>query len=222
MPLSDDPIKRARQLANLSARPPAPPVGNVRALAHGGYAAVARDRLDAKVRDVFDALAADAPLRDSAGELPAADAAAVHLAAEAMCRLDDVAAHLRDRGILDTKGELRAAVDVERRLRLEAADHLASLGMSPAARARLGVDVAAAARLAVEAQEGAARLAAIAPPDTAEHREAVQEALGRTSPRSEPGPEILAPPGAEVGEPDWVRRVRAAPRSQPDGGSDVR
>lgn len=140
-PLSNDPDRRAAQLSNLRAGSGQAGAGNQRALAHGGYAQVAHERLDAKVAEVFDALAQDAPLRDSDGGLPASDSAAVHLAAEAMCRIDDVSAHLRDRGILDAKGELRAAVDVERRLRLEAADHLASLGLSPRSRAALGLDL---------------------------------------------------------------------------------
>jgi Phage terminase, small subunit len=142
VPLSNRPAARARQLANLSARPPAPPPGNQRARRHGGYAAVAVARLDAKVREVFDALALDAPLRDADDDLPAADAAMVRLAAEALCRLEDVSAHVRDHGIIDAKGRVRPAVELEGRLRREAADYLESLGMSPRSRARLGLDVA--------------------------------------------------------------------------------
>ncbi len=37
-PLSRDPAKRARQLANLKPAPPPPPEGNVRNLVHGGSA----------------------------------------------------------------------------------------------------------------------------------------------------------------------------------------
>ena len=43
---------------------------------HGAYAEVARERLDAKAGEVFDALRADAPLRDLDGGLPAADGGA--------------------------------------------------------------------------------------------------------------------------------------------------
>lgn len=70
MPLSGDPDARARQLANLRPGARTAPPGNRRALSHGGYAAVTRDRLDTKVREVYDALAADAPLRDLDGGLP--------------------------------------------------------------------------------------------------------------------------------------------------------
>ncbi|MEJ7785506.1 MAG: hypothetical protein WKF96_11935 [Solirubrobacteraceae bacterium] len=119
-------------------------MGNQHRRTHGAYAAVAVDRLDVKAREVFDALAADAPLRDG-GELPAADGAAVRLAAEVLCRLDSVGDYLARRGIEDAAGALREGVlDLERRLRAEAADHLDSLGMTPRSRARLGLDVARA------------------------------------------------------------------------------
>lgn len=144
-PLSADPVKRARQLGNLQrggGRPLSPE--HRPALRHGAYATIAADRLDAKAREVFDALAADAPLRER-GELPAADGAVVRLAAEALCRLDSVSDYLARRGIEDEKGQLRAGVlEVEGRLRREASDHLEALGMSPRSRARLGVDVARA------------------------------------------------------------------------------
>ena len=147
MPLSDREPARQRQLANLRPAPPAP-LGNQRARRHGAYAAVARERLDAKVRELFDALSADAPLRDAFDELPAADAAAVRIAAEALCRLDDLAAYLRDHGLLDEAGNVRSVVELESRLRREAADHLDALGMTPRSRAKLGVDTARAFDLA--------------------------------------------------------------------------
>lgn len=148
-PLSDDPRRRQRQLANLQrggGRPAS--VEHRPALRHGAYAAIAGDRLEAKARDVFDALAADAPLRATDGGLPAADGAMVRLAAEALCRLDNVTDYLARRGIEDGRGELRTAVlDVEARLRREAADHLDALGCSPRSRAKLGLDVARAATI---------------------------------------------------------------------------
>lgn len=129
-------------LANLRNAPP-PAVGNQRARRHGGYAAVASKRMEAKVREVFDALAADAPLRDQVGELPAADGALVTLAAECLCRLEDVSANVRDHGIFEAKGgAVRPAVELEGRLRREAADYLDALGCTPRSRARLGLDVA--------------------------------------------------------------------------------
>jgi hypothetical protein len=139
--VAKDPAKRAAQLANLRTEPPTGP-GHGRPAVHGGYASVASDRLDAKVREVFDALAVDAPLRDRDGSLPAADTVAVRMLAEALCRLEDVSAHIRDFGALDQKtGAVRPVVDLESRLRREVADWLDSLGMTPRSRARLGLDV---------------------------------------------------------------------------------
>lgn len=141
MPLSRDPAKRERQLANLRPAPPAPG-GNQRSRTHGGYAAVAREQLDVKAREVFEALAADAPLRGADGGLPAADALPVRLLAECLCRLEAVGADLRDHGWRDrATGEPRPVVELERRLRAEALDYAEALGMTPRSRARLGLDL---------------------------------------------------------------------------------
>lgn len=141
MPLSRDPDKRSRQLANLRSAPAAPS-GNRRALRHGGYARIAAERLDEKVAEVFDALVADAPLRDADGGLPEVDHAAVHLAAEALCRLEDVRADVALRGVVDQRtGGVRPVVELERRLRLEALDYLEALGMTPRSRSRLGLEL---------------------------------------------------------------------------------
>ncbi len=143
MPLSDDPAARARQLANL--RPaPAAPAGNQYLRRHGGYAAVAADRIAGRVAEVFDALAADAPLRDTAGNLPAADAGAVHLLAQALCRLEDVSDHLAATGWIDrrTKEPRLTVLDLEARLRREALALMDRLGLTPASRSKLGLDLA--------------------------------------------------------------------------------
>src|SRR5215211_5252707 len=140
MPLSSDEAARRRQLANLRVGDGAPE-GNGYARKHGGYATIVRDRLQAREREVFEALAADAPLQEH-GELPVADAAVVSLLAQALCRLDDVSAHVRDFGMFDQEtGQVRPAVELEARLRREVHDLAESLGMTPRSRARLGVDV---------------------------------------------------------------------------------
>ena len=161
-PLSGDDGKRANQLANLrpnlaNLRPAPPaPAGNARRRTHGAYAVVALERLAAREADVFAALAADAPLQED-GTLPPADGALVRLAAEALCRLDSVGDYLARRGIEDDAGELRiSALDVEAKLRREAADHLDALGMSPRSRVRLGVDLVRAATSAAEVEESRA------------------------------------------------------------------
>lgn len=142
-PASKEPAAHARQLANLRTAPlPPAPLANQRARTHGGYAAVSHERLGEKALAVFTALAADAPLRDGAGELPAADAALVRLAAECLLRLEDIGQHLGEQGLFDRKGAVRPVVELEGRLRREAADHLDALGMSPRSRGRLGLDLA--------------------------------------------------------------------------------
>ena len=85
---SKDPAARGRSIANLR-RGGQTPDGSQR-VTHGAFRRVvdAGDR-DAKARTIFDALAADAPLRDPSGELPAADAVTVKLLADALVRLDD-------------------------------------------------------------------------------------------------------------------------------------
>lgn len=130
-------------LANLRSAPAAP-AGNSRHRTHGGYAALVPARVDLKQRELLDALAQDAPLRDTDGGLPRHDTVAVLMLAKALLRLEDVETFLTLRGVVDDKGRERPAVDLERRLRLEVADALDALGMTPRSRARLGLDVARA------------------------------------------------------------------------------
>ena len=166
MPLSDRPAARARQLANLRPAPPAPPA-NQRARVHGAYAVVARERLEAKAREVFDALSADAPLRDADGHLPAADAVPVRLLAECLCRLDSIGDFLRDFGWRGPDGEPRLVLlDLERRLRAEAADHADSMGMTARSRAKLGLSLQRSVDLATAMSE----------PDPARRADLVREA----------------------------------------------
>jgi len=149
-PLSSDPVARETQLANLQRAP----TGNDRAATHRGYAKLAEERVDEKVREVWQALAADAPLRDGDGELPAHDSAAVLLLAQVLCRLEDVTANIRDYGVFQSrgkhKGTVRPAVELESKLRREAAGYLDSLGMTPKSRAGLGLDLARTRDLAQE------------------------------------------------------------------------
>ncbi|HTX32250.1 MAG TPA: hypothetical protein VMD09_12785 [Solirubrobacteraceae bacterium] len=159
-PLSTDPAKRQRQLQNLRPGAGRAGAGNRRALAHGGYATVAVERMAAAEQQVFEALAQDAPLREADGGLPAADTALVRLLAQALCRIEDVGGYLRDHGLLDANGQVRGAVDLERRLRQEAAGYMAELGMGPRARAALGLDLVRTARTLegeIEAGRGVVR-----------------------------------------------------------------
>jgi hypothetical protein len=164
--LSDRPAARARQLANLRPAPPAP-AGNQRPRTHGAYAVVARERLEEKALAVFDALSADAPLRNPDGQLPAADAVPVRLLAECLCRLDSIGDYLRDFGWRGPDGEPRLVLlDLERRLRAEASDHADALGMTPRSRAKLGLDLQRSVDLSTAMSE----------PDPARRAELVREA----------------------------------------------
>lgn len=149
-PLSADPERRRRQLANLQPGRGAAGPGNKRRLAHGGYSTIAAARLDDKRRELYDALAADAPLRAEDGELPRHDALAVRLLAETLCRLDSVTAYLDLHGQLTEKGEERSAVAVADRLTGRAIELARELGMTPASRAKLGLDLVRSRDLAQE------------------------------------------------------------------------
>lgn len=167
--ISQDPEVRARQLA---ARKDAP-VGNQLGRSHGAYARVAEERLDDKAQRVFDALAADAPVRGPGGGLPAHDAVAVRLLAETLCRLEDVQAWIAEHGVFDVRPKRKAknphnrarsrehrkskdpmrAIEMEDRLMRRAQDMLDALGMTPRSRVKLGLDMARAADLATAMSE---------------------------------------------------------------------
>jgi len=166
MGLSSREPARRRQLQNLKRGNNDAPVGNRLSTTHGGYTRVLADTLDAKVRDVFNALAQDAPLRENGG-LPCADTVVVRLLAECLCRLDSVSADLRDHGWRDrATGEARTAVEVEQRLRREALSYAIEMGMTPRSRAQLGLAVARTVDLATAMSE----------PDPALRRELLQRA----------------------------------------------
>ncbi len=141
-PLSDNPAARKRQLANLRRGGTPAAEGNRQAVTHGGFAAIARERLEEREREVYEALSEDLPLREPDGSAPRADAVVVSMFATVLCRLDDVADYHRRRGIETAKGHLRNSVEIEGRLRREALDFAESLGLTPRSRVRLGLDLA--------------------------------------------------------------------------------
>jgi hypothetical protein len=138
--------ERGRQIARANLRnAPAAPRGNQRARVHGAYAAIAAERLEAKTHAIFDALAADAPVRAVDGGLPREDSVVVRLLADALCRLDGIGEFLTRRGWQDDDGQPRAVLDVEARLRGQALNLAVELGMTPRSRAALGLDLVRAA-----------------------------------------------------------------------------
>ena len=150
-PTRRDPVKAKRQLANLQPGAGAGDGGLQRARTHGAYARVHAERVGQREAEIYEALAADAPLR-TGDELPVHDGAIVTLLAECMCRREDVAANVRDFGIFEQrgrrKGQLRTVLDAEARLRREAAGYLEQLGMTPASRVKVGLDLQRADNLA--------------------------------------------------------------------------
>lgn len=142
MPLSGDQAARDRQLANLRRGGPTPAPGNRQTVTHGAYGRVALPALDAKSREITQALAADAPVRAADGSLPAADLPAVRLLADTLCRLDSIGDYLERRGWESEDGRPRPVLDYEAKLRSQALDVMKELGMTPASRAKLGLDLA--------------------------------------------------------------------------------
>jgi hypothetical protein len=100
-------------------------------------------------RAVYDAIAADAPLRGPEGDLPPEDALVVRLLAEALIRRERVGSYLTAYGThREDTGEVRPAVDLERRLRLEAFTYAESMGLTPRSRASLGLSLVRTAEVA--------------------------------------------------------------------------
>lgn len=146
MPTSRDPVRRERQLANLKR---GGTVGPGRPISHGVYAQIAQSELEAKTLAIFDAIAADAPVRSGDGGLPAHDAIAVRLLAETLIRRDRVRDEEMRHGLEiasgPRKGELRGIVQYGLRLDGQAIELLDRLGMTPRARSKLGLDLARSA-----------------------------------------------------------------------------
>jgi hypothetical protein len=141
MGLSSDPEKRAAQLANL--RPgPLGPVGNQHARRHGVYARITEEELDAKTREIFDALSADAPVRDPDGGLPASDALAVRLLAECLVRRERADIEEIRHGVETKDGKLRGVVAYRLRLDQQAIELAIELGLTPKSRVALGLQLA--------------------------------------------------------------------------------
>ena len=154
MPLSSDPVKRERQLANLRAAPPAPP-GHTRSLVHGGRSELLVRDVEVEVRELMDALGAAAPVRDQDGGLPAADVVVVEAAARALKRWRHLSAWLDAHGRLEEKtGDVKPAAELELKAERQLHEALDRLGMNPSARSKLGLNLARAATLGEVLAEG--------------------------------------------------------------------
>lgn len=205
MPLSNDPQKRARQLANLRPGQHKPPLGHTLAVKHGGFARVGAARLAEKVRELYEALGEDLPLRAADGGVPPADEARLSLCARAMARLEDVERYHDNFGWRDVKtGNPRPSVEVERTLRVEVANHLDALGCSPASRVKLGVDLQRSFDLAkhwADEAQGDYLSEPLEPPPSREDRSPSTRDLGvleqpqieRRVPQMDPSPPVVSP-----------------------------
>jgi hypothetical protein len=138
-PVGGGGARHPNSLGNLRRGGPPAPIGNhFHQGTHGGYRVVVQAALDAKARQVFEAISADAPLRGEDGGLPSHDAVVVRLLADCLCRLDSVGAWLAGRWATT---EARPALELEMRLRTQALDLAESMGMTPRSRSRLGLDL---------------------------------------------------------------------------------
>jgi hypothetical protein len=120
-------------------------VGNGRAVKHGAYARIAERELEEKTREIFTAIAADAPVRDNAGGLPSHDAIVVRMLAELLVRRERVRVEELRHGLETKDGRMRGVVEYGLRIDNQLLDLCREMGLTPASRARLGLDLVRAA-----------------------------------------------------------------------------
>jgi hypothetical protein len=99
--------------------------------------------VEPEVRELMDALAESAPVRDPDGSLPGADIVAIEAAARALKRWRSVSAWCDLHGRVDPKKhEVRPAARYELEGERALQRCLDSLGMSPMSRSKLGLNIA--------------------------------------------------------------------------------
>ncbi len=134
-------------LANLRRGETVAPIGNTRALRHGFRSEQLVKDVEAEVRELMDALAEAAPVRDPDGGLPGADTVAIEAAARALKRWRSVSTWCDLHGRFDEKtGEVKQAAEYELDGERALQRCLDSLGMSPMARSKLGLNIARTAQ----------------------------------------------------------------------------
>jgi hypothetical protein len=112
---------------------------------HGAYARIAERELNGKVRELFDAIGADLPVRGSDGGVPAQDAIPLRMLAESLIRRDRVRETELRQGIEAADGKLRVVVEFGLRLDAQIIRLAVELGLTPRSRAALGLDLVRAA-----------------------------------------------------------------------------
>jgi len=134
--VSRDPVKALAQRNNLRRGG-----GNGgKTVSHGRWAAIAQTDLDARTREVFEALSVDAPVREN-DALPAADALIVAELARTLILRDRVVDYLNRRGLEHEDGGVRPVLGEVSKLNTHILSLAESLGMSPRSRVRIGVDI---------------------------------------------------------------------------------
>lgn len=139
MPLSEDPDKRARSLANLRPWPP-PKKGSLGRNRKDGLRSKRQIGVDAIRMEIYDQIAADAPVREH-GELPPGDRIVVELLAREIARIREADAYLAKHGVLDENGVPRPALKLLERAGANAVELMRELALTPKSRAAIGVDL---------------------------------------------------------------------------------
>jgi len=147
-PLSTDPEKKKKQLANLKPQPAPPaPEGNQRRLVHGGRSELLLRDVEAEVRELMDALDEAVPVRDGDGGVPVADVTAIERCARALKRYRHLSQWLDLHGRIEERtGAVKPAAELELKAEAALAAALDGLGLTPTSRAKLGLDLARTAR----------------------------------------------------------------------------
>ena len=156
MPLSEDPDKRARQLANLNRGANAgsfKPGAASPNLRHGLRSRQPGPLLGTAAREIVDALADAVPLRGPDGDVMPQFIPAVESAALDLIIVQRVLGYLTAHGFEDARGRLRGEVEGLSRANARLMAKLADLGATPTSYARLGFDVARTADLATAMSE---------------------------------------------------------------------
>lgn len=143
MPLSDDPEKRARQLANLKPGAGAWRPGASPNLKHGLYTRrPERVLLGSVFSEIVDALEDQVPLRGPDGQMLGNFVMACEVAAIQMVRVRRALGYLATNGEVDERGRPRPEAEALEKSLERLFGYLDKLGATPTSYARLGFDVA--------------------------------------------------------------------------------
>jgi hypothetical protein len=102
---------------------------------------VTEAELESKTLAIYEAIAADAPVRAEDGGLPSHDTLVVRMLAEVMVRRERVRLEELRHGFEAPDGKLRGVVEYGLRLDAQALEITKELGMTPRSRAALGLDL---------------------------------------------------------------------------------